>query len=124
MIVLTKESPTRAEDPANRLTAAATDPNDLDETLRKWIFEQNMFYASIYTEQHKNPLTIWAAWGVSIKKRAYLVEGLKGFSCLFEKYNWITIGKRSKDGHPHHPLYLPSDAEVKDFNVTEYLKGF
>ena len=34
---------------------------------------------------------------------------------------WVTIGKRSKKGHPHHPLYLRKDAVPEPFDVEEYL---
>jgi hypothetical protein len=40
-----------------------------------------------------------------------------------EAYNaqWLCAGKRSKKGHPHHPLYLRKDEPVGDFPVSEYL---
>ena len=35
---------------------------------------------------------------------------------------WVTFGKRSKAGHPHHPLYLRKDAVTEPFDIEEYLE--
>ena len=34
---------------------------------------------------------------------------------------WVTCGRRSKAGHPHHPLYLRADAQAEPFDVEEYV---
>ena len=34
---------------------------------------------------------------------------------------WVTFGKRSKKGHPHHPLYLRKDSTPEPFDVENYL---
>ena len=36
---------------------------------------------------------------------------------------WSTAGKRSKKGHPHHPLYLRKDSGLDPFDVEEYLNS-
>lgn len=104
----------------------ATNPNDLhdkcDTALR--ILNENHILGIL--RKYKS-FTVWAAWGTLITKRQYLAHCLTDiaerrisqFSC-----NWITIGKRSKAGHPHHPLYLSKDAEVKPFDVEAYLGCF
>ena len=33
----------------------------------------------------------------------------------------VTFGKRSKKGHPHHPLYLRKDEALRPFDVKAYL---
>ena len=33
---------------------------------------------------------------------------------------WLTCGKRSKKGHPHHPLYLRADSLPEPFDVRAY----
>ena len=33
---------------------------------------------------------------------------------------WVTCGKRSAAGHPHHPLYLRADAVPEPFDVAAY----
>ncbi len=103
----------------------ATSPDDLHEVADEWIFKRNMFYATKLTNRtfykYERPFTIWAAWGTLIEKRPYLIEGLDRMASIFSGENWITIGKRSKGGHPHHPLYLPKSAEVVPFDVHRYL---
>lgn len=34
---------------------------------------------------------------------------------------WYSAGKRSKKGHPHHPLYLRKDSPLDPFDVDGYL---
>ena len=42
-----------------------------------------------------------------------------------QAYNaqWLCAGKRTKKGHPHHPLYLRKDEQVRPFPVLEYLES-
>ena len=44
---------------------------------------------------------------------------------LGRKYGarWVTCGRRSKAGHPHHPLYLRADAQAEPFDVEEYVRA-
>ena len=37
---------------------------------------------------------------------------------------WITYGKLSKDGHPHHPLFLKAGENKKSFDIEGYLKSY
>ena len=34
---------------------------------------------------------------------------------------WFSAGKRSRRGHPHHPLYLRKDSPLEPFDVGQYL---
>lgn len=108
----------------------ATKPNNLhkqtygEDELKK---SNAFWWDNIFRQYYW--VTVWAAWGVSIKKRKYLKEWLENYlDAALEtgdgplSLKWITIGERSQDGHPHHPLYLPNDAAVREFNVIKYLK--
>ncbi|MBR5792183.1 MAG: DUF1643 domain-containing protein, partial [Ruminiclostridium sp.] len=66
---------------------------------------------------------VWAAWGTIIEKRPYLKDCVREMVSIGEAYGaqWLCAGKRSKKGHPHHPLYLRKDEPVRDFAVLEYL---
>lgn len=33
----------------------------------------------------------------------------------------VSFGKLSKEGHPHHPLYLKKDEIMKAFDISKYL---
>jgi hypothetical protein len=37
---------------------------------------------------------------------------------------WVSVGQKSKKGHPHHPLYLKKDSLTEDFDIEAYLQGF
>ena len=65
---------------------------------------------------------VWAAWGTIIEKRDYLWPCLRDMIALGEAAGarWVTCGKRSAAGHPHHPLYLRADAVPEPFDVAAY----
>ena len=66
---------------------------------------------------------VWAAWGTIIEKRDYLSQCLQDMLAVGEAHGakWYSAGKRSKAGHPHHPLYLPKNALLAPFDVADYL---
>jgi hypothetical protein len=102
----------------------ATNPNDLPERLDQQLCIENEKRIYWYLgNPHIRQQIIWAAWGTLIEKRDWLKDCLHGIitqgSSCFHK--WITIGKRSKTGHPHHPLYLPINAEILEFDIERYL---
>ena len=68
--------------------------------------------------------TIWAAWGNLIDSRSFLSSCLFDIIELSKVHNtsWINIGKVSKVGHPHHPLYLSLNAEIVEFDLENYLQ--
>ena len=66
---------------------------------------------------------MWAAWGAIIETRPYLPDCVRDMVEIGERYNarWLCAGAVSKKGHPHHPLYLRKDEQVRSFDVTAYL---
>ena len=68
---------------------------------------------------------VWAAWGTIIEKRPYLKDCVRDMAAIGQAYNarWLCAGKRTKKGHPHHPLYLRKDEQVRPFPVLEYLES-
>ncbi len=98
----------------------ATNPDDLHKEINMFLAMENKEIIE-YHFQAIN-FTIWAAWGKLIEKRPYLKECLENICRHFEQDRWITVGDLTKDGHPRHPLYLPKNSEVRDFDVNEYLK--
>lgn len=102
----------------------STNPNGMHKDLDIHIHEQNiMFINDILSKPHRQ--TIWAAWGTLIEKRPFLIKCLtdihqatSGLDC-----KWVTIGKKSKKGHPHHPLYLNSKTLLEPFDVYSYIEN-
>lgn len=99
----------------------ATDPNDLDELLNPEIHKKNI--EAIRTLFSGANYDIWAAWGTLIKTRPYLVDCLKEINRAISSKNvkWFTIGNKSKEGHPHHPLYLKKLLPLDPFDIDKYL---
>jgi len=100
----------------------ATDPNNLHFEADQVLHRQNLVAVESVLEHGK--ADIWAAWGTLIKKRKYLKDCLSDIYQITEKHNisWYSMGKKTKEGHPHHPLYLRKDSRLEIFDITEYMK--
>ncbi len=102
----------------------ATDPDDMEYELNLSLHEENMraFDYALSLDENSTP-AVWAAWGTIIEKRDYLPRCVRDMIELGRKRGarWFSAGKRSKKGHPHHPLYLRKDSPLEDFDVNTYL---
>ena len=104
----------------------ATNPNDMDRTMNKRLHRENMLafeYILKNVGEGVSP-AVWAAWGTIIEKRPYLSDCVLDMVKLGQKYGaeWFSAGRRSKKGHPHHPLYLRSDSKTEAFDIESYLE--
>ena len=101
----------------------ATDPDTMERVCNLQLHRENMAAFRYVLSISKNP-TVWAAWGTIIEKRPYLFECLRDMLAIGREYDtsWVCAGKRSKKGHPHHPLYLRKDEPVRPFDVEDYLQ--
>ena len=102
----------------------ATNPDDMEEELNTFLHEENMkAFEYALALSGKGAPAVWAAWGTIIEKRDYLSQCVRDMISLGEKYaaQWYSAGKKSKKGHPHHPLYLKKDSLLEKFYVSEYL---
>ena len=102
----------------------ATDPDDMEQSCNSRLHEENMraFDYALSLDKGGSP-AVWAAWGTIIEKRDYLPACLRDMIALGNARGarWYSAGKRSKKGHPHHPLYLRKDSILEPFPVEEYL---
>ena len=103
----------------------ATNPDDMDRELNEKLHSENMRafeYILSNVGEGVSP-AIWAAWGTIIEKREYLRACVLDMVSLGQQYgaHWVSAGKKSKKGHPHHPLYLRKDAETEEFDIVSYL---
>ena len=98
-----------------------TDPNGLHLRRQSYLHSENLKW--IEKSISKPNATIWAAWGTLIDKRPYLKKCLADILDLTKRFpcNWVSIGKRSIKGHPHHPLYIGSSEAPKPFDPYHYL---
>ena len=104
----------------------ATRPDDMDRELNERLHRENMRAFAWLLSQVGEGLrpAVWAAWGAVIEKRAYLPGCVRDMVELGKRFDaeWLSAGKRSVKGHPHHPLYLRKDERTVPFAVEEYLK--
>ena len=102
----------------------ATDPDDMELSYNRELHQENMraFDYALSLDEAGSP-AVWAAWGTIIEKRPYLPHCVRDMIDLGRSHNarWFSAGKRSKKGHPHHPLYLRKDSPLEEFDVTAYL---
>ena len=100
----------------------ATNPNDMHEVMDEKIVEKNLEY--IAQVLASTECDIWGAWGNLIKTRKYLKYCLEKIIEISDTYqcNWYTIGQKTKEGHPHHPLYLNRECKTEPFDIHEYVK--
>ncbi len=102
----------------------ATNPDDMDMACNQALHRENMAafrYILGSCGEGVTP-TVWAAWGTIIEKRPYLFDCLQDMLEIGQEYGarWVTAGRRSKAGHPHHPLYLRKDCGLDAFDVAGY----
>jgi len=101
----------------------ATDPDAMEMTCNMALHRENL-EAFRYVLSISEAPAVWAAWGTIIEKRDYLPMCLRDMLRAGEEYGakWYCAGKVSKKGHPHHPLYLRKDEEIRPFDVAAYLE--
>ena len=102
----------------------ATDPDTMEKQCNMALHQENL-EAFRYVLSISDAPAVWAAWGTIIEKRDYLPACLQDFLRVGDELGakWYCAGKRSKKGHPHHPLYLRKDEKLQAFDVREYLQS-
>ena len=104
----------------------ATDPDDMEMTYNQALHAENMkaFDYILSLDEAGSP-AVWAAWGTIIEKRDYLPECVRDMIAIGQSRNarWFSAGKKSKKGHPHHPLYLRKDSPLDEFDVAGYVEN-
>lgn len=100
----------------------ATSPDDMDRTMNAVLHRENMEAFRYVLASSAEAPVLWAAWGTIIEKRPWLYDCLRDMIALGEEYaaSWYTAGRRSKKGHPHHPLYLRKDSPLDPFDIAAY----
>jgi len=101
----------------------ATNPDELDLSLNIDYHKKNLEHIESIIQ--KGNLNLWSAWGTIIEKRDYLKTILRDIHQQSQKYNctWITAGKESIKGHPHHPLYLKTQEKFRPFDMNLYINN-
>ena len=102
----------------------ATDPRDMENERNAYLHAQNLEAFDYALSLAETP-SVWAAWGTIVERRDYLVSCMTDMVRIGEAHgaHWFTAGKKSKAGHPHHPLYLRSDSVFEEFDVENYINS-
>ena len=100
----------------------ATRPEDMDKEINVALHEENMRAFEYVWKNAGDSPAVWAAWGHIIEMRVFLKRCVSDMIDIGKRYGavWYTAGKRSKKGHPHHPLYLKKDSPLDKFDVITY----
>ena len=72
----------------------------------------------------KGKVTIWAAFGNSIRTKPYLVDCLKGIAEGLSDHiiHWVAT-RVNVSGTPKHPLYERNEALLTEFDMESFLKN-
>lgn len=101
----------------------ATDPDHMEKHFNEQLHQENMraFEYALSLCSGAQP-TVWAAWGNIVEKRKYLNQCLREIIKIGNAHqvHWVSAGKISVKGHPHHPLYLKKDSPLDDFDMVHY----
>ena len=100
----------------------ATNPDAMERTCNLILHKENL-EAFRYVLSISEKPAVWAAWGAIIEKRKYLPGCVRDMVAVGQEYgaNWYCAGAITKKGHPHHPLYLRKDEQLKHFPIDTYL---
>lgn len=100
----------------------STDPAQLPLVADPELVESNAL--QIAKALNDTEPDVWAAWGALITKRQFLAPALLELLKLPElrKARWFSRGPVSKDGHPHHPLYIKDTDPLVPFDIENYLR--
>ena len=102
----------------------ATRPDDMEKSCNLSLHRENMEAFRYLLSIGQKP-AVWAAWGAIIEKRKYLPECVADMLRISREHDaqWFCAGAISKKGHPHHPLYLRKDEQLKPFDTEAYLNN-
>lgn len=104
----------------------ATRPDDMDREVNAQLHKENMAafrYILSGVGEGVSP-AVWAAWGTIIEKRPYLPDCVRDMVSIGREFgaHWLSAGRCSAKGHPHHPLYLRRDEKTEPFDIDSYLE--
>ncbi len=101
----------------------STNPEGLPEQPQHSLLDSNTESIIRMACLDKKPV-FWAAWGVNIVLRPYLLESLIHLNMKVNTLGgeWIHYGGLSKAGHPRHPSRLCYDWEFSQFGVDVYIQ--
>ena len=101
----------------------ATNPDTMEKSCNFQLHQENLEAFRYVLSLSPHP-AVWAAWGAVIEKRKYLPQCLADMIRAGEEYGaqWYCAGAITKKGHPHHPLYLRKDEQLRPFDVQAYLE--
>lgn len=102
----------------------ATRPGDMERNFNPALHHENL-EAFAFALSLSNSPAVWAAWGAIIEQRPYLPLCVRDLIQIGRQFHarWFSAGARSKQGHPHHPLYLRKDSTLDAFDVETYCDG-
>ena len=105
----------------NLYAQRATRPGDMDREVSDFLHRENL---AAFAHLLERASTVWAAWGAVMETRGFLRDCIRDFAAVgrAKGARWVTAGRRSKAGHPHHPLYLRKDSVFEPFDVAAYLE--
>ena len=101
----------------------ATSPKDMEPECNAALHRENLKAFAYLLSLSEHPV-VWAAWGNIIGMRPYLKACAADLvrTAALHGASWVRCGPVSKQGNPHHPLYLKADSPLEPFDPMPSLR--
>ena len=110
----------------NILPKRATNPGDLYKLTEEEIFgSEEELNESISNIKLNKIVCAWGALGENKEINSMFKEGLRRLNNIIKKNDHVPMFyclKKTKEGHPSHPLYIHSSKEFELFSFNEYIE--
>ncbi|PCJ34667.1 MAG: hypothetical protein COA75_12855 [Cellvibrionales bacterium] len=106
---------------ANLYPLRVTNPQDLPIEHNARLSRRNIL--KIVDSFGVEPPLVWAAWGVNISSRPYLLRACVKLhrEVASRGGRWLYYGKLCQQGHPRHPSRLSYQWTFTEFDMSAYL---
>ncbi|MBQ0719597.1 MAG: DUF1643 domain-containing protein [Gammaproteobacteria bacterium] len=106
---------------ANLYPLRATQPEDLPTEHNSRLSRRNI--SEIIDSFGDTCPVVWAAWGVHISSRPYLLKACVKLQQAVESRGgqWLNFGQLCQGGHPRHPSRLSYSWVFAEFDIAAYL---
>lgn len=100
----------------------AKNPENIHAVRNEKLHQKNLEVIKELVENSAQ-FDVCAAWGTEINRRVFLMGCLRDIAhTMGNEARWVHLNPLTKHNHPRHPLYLPANATIYEFDIHQYLR--